>query len=268
MLTYSLYDIAFYFLLYGFVGWTAEVVYRSVRDRRFVSHGLLNLPFQVSGGLSFALLLPVMQSLNERYVPQFIAAFAVYAVTEILAGAILRRTGRLPRPETETAFIGARKRLVKILSRVAGFFLIYYIVHPVLMAVVSILPAWLAHIAVWAGIALLAADLAGVLYAAGGRGLPGPGETARARTRRLAERITRRVWRCLERAYPGITEERRDAEAGVGNGAGVGVGTVAEAARGWVSEPLRKRAPRPAGRLFSRRDCARTRSSGFFWSAL
>ena len=79
MLTYSLYDIIFYFLLYGFLGWVVEVSYYSVRDRRFVNRGFLSLPLQEPCGFSYALLILIMPSLGKRFVIQFIAAATVFA---------------------------------------------------------------------------------------------------------------------------------------------------------------------------------------------
>ena len=79
MLTYSLYDIVFYFLLYGFLGWVVEVSYYSVRDRRFVNRGFLSLPFQEPCGFSYALLILIMPSLGKRFVIQFIAAATIIA---------------------------------------------------------------------------------------------------------------------------------------------------------------------------------------------
>ncbi len=214
MLNYSLYDIVFYFLLYGFLGWMVEVTYYSVRDRHFVNRGFLNLPFRASYGFSFALLLLMMPSMGRNYVLQFIASAMVFAVVESLSGLLIHRLSRLSRLEDEAAFTGTRRNWVEMVLRAAGFLLIYHIVHPLVMAGVSFLPVWLERVVVWAGVALLLADFASMLYTTRFQHGDAAGEITRGKTQQLANRITRHIWRRLERAYPGISESGADGGAG------------------------------------------------------
>ena len=214
MVAYSLYDVVFYFLLYGFLGWVVEVSYYSIRDRQFVNRGFLSLPFHEPSGLSFALLLLVMPSLGRRYVIQFIAAATVFAVVESLSGVFSHRISRLAQLEEETAFSGTRKDWLEMLIRAAGFLLIYHIVHPVLMTGVSLLPVWLKHGIVWAGVILLTIDFITSFYATRFRLSAKSEEIERNRTQQLADRITGHIWCRLERAYPGIEEARTGDDAG------------------------------------------------------
>ena len=206
MLTYSLYDILFYFLLYGFLGWVVEVCYYSIRDRHFVNRGFLSLPLQEPCGISYALLILIMPSLGRRFVIQFIAAATVFAVVDSLSGVFTHRLSRLSRMETETAFTGTRKNWLEMVVRAAIFLLIYHIVHPIFLTGVSLLPAWLERTIVWAGMILLAVDLIGTLYATRSPLSAASEEITRGHTQQLANRITSHIWRRLERAYPGIRE--------------------------------------------------------------
>ncbi len=216
MLTYSLYDIVFYFLLYGFLGWVVEVSYYSIRDRRFVNRGFLSLPLQEPCGFSYALLILIMPSLGKRFAIQFIAAATVFAVVDSLAGVFCHRLSRLSRLETETAFTGTRKNWLEMVVRAAVFLLVYHVVHPVFMAGVSLLPAWLERTVVWVGLALLAVDLISTLYATRSPLSAASEKITRSRTQELANRITGHIWARLERAYPGI----RDAQPDAGGAAG------------------------------------------------
>ncbi len=220
MLTYSLYDTVFYFLLYGFLGWVVEVCYYSIRDRRFVNRGFLSLPLQEPCGFSYTLLILIMPSLGKRFVIQFIAAATVFAVVDSLAGVFTHRLSRLSRMETETAFTGTRKNWLEMVVRAAIFLLVYHIVHPIFLTGVSLLPAWLEHVVVWAGMVLLAIDLISTLYATRSPLGAVSEEITRSRTQKLANRITGHIWERLERAYPGIRETGAGDADGASDAAG------------------------------------------------
>ncbi|MDE6937142.1 MAG: putative ABC transporter permease, partial [Lachnospiraceae bacterium] len=40
----QIYYFIFYFFIYGFLGWCTEVVFATVKQRRFVNRGFLNGP--------------------------------------------------------------------------------------------------------------------------------------------------------------------------------------------------------------------------------
>ncbi len=207
MVTYTINDLLFYFLLYAFLGWLVEVAYYSVKDRHFVNRGFISLPFQIPCGISFALLIQALPFLGKNYVLQFIAAAIVFAVIQSLTGVFSERVSRLSRWNSESSFTGSRKNWLELFIRAAFGLLIYYVVHPVLLAGVSLMPRWILLLLVWVGMGLLAFDFAAMLYAVRFRTDSAPEEIARAQTQRFADRITRHIWKRLSRAYPGIERE-------------------------------------------------------------
>ena len=212
MTAYPFYDFFLNLLLYGFFGWIIEVLYYSVRDRRFVNRGFVNLPIHVPCGIAFAILVEVLPSLGRHYLLQFVAAAAVFSAVYSLAGVFGHRMSSLARLDDESSFSGTRKNWLEMCARAAGGVLICRIVHPVVMAGILLLPGWLVHLAVWIGAALLVADFFVMLYAVRfHRELPG-GETARKQTQRFADRLTRHIWNRLSRAYPGIEKSDGDRE--------------------------------------------------------
>lgn len=210
---YSLYDILFYMLLYGFLGWMTEVVYYSVRDRHFINRGFISLPLHVPCGISFGILIQVLPSLERNYVLQFIAAAAVFSVVYSLAGVFNHRMSRLARFENEETFSGTRKSWLEMSVRALAGVLVCQIVHPVLMAGILLLPGLLIRIVVWVGVIMLLLDFAVMLYAVRRqKALPEEEVVSRERTQRLADRITRHVWKRLSRAYPGIEASGKTGE--------------------------------------------------------
>ncbi len=206
MLTYSFYDIFFYLLLYGFLGWVVEVGYYSVRDGHFVNRGFISLPLHVPCGISFALLIQVLPSLGRNFALQFIAAAIIIAVVQSLSGEFSHRVSRLARWETENAFTGSRKNWLEMAARAAFVLLVYHVVHPIFLAGVSLMPRLVLHIIVWVGMTLLILDFVTLLYAVRHRTLLVTDEISRLNTQRIANRITRHIWERLEKAYPGIEE--------------------------------------------------------------
>ena len=59
-ISYTIFDLLFYLLLYAFLGWCVEVFCAAVKSGRFVNRGFLNLPLNMPCGIAAALLLPVL----------------------------------------------------------------------------------------------------------------------------------------------------------------------------------------------------------------
>ena len=57
-ISYTIFDLLFYLLLYAFLGWCVEVFCAAVKNGRFVNRGFLNLPLNMPCGIAAALLLP------------------------------------------------------------------------------------------------------------------------------------------------------------------------------------------------------------------
>ena len=55
-ISYTIFDLLFYLLLYAFLGWCVEVFCAAVKSGRFVNRGFLNLPLNMPCGIAAALL--------------------------------------------------------------------------------------------------------------------------------------------------------------------------------------------------------------------
>ena len=204
MVHYTLYEIVFFLFIYAFLGWAVEVGYYSIRDKRFVNRGLLTMPLHLPCGMTFALLIQVLPTLGRNFVAQLLAVFAVLAVVHSMAGVFSRRVSRIPMWERRLLLTGSTKSWLRALIMAGGVLLIYHIVHPVLLILVSVLPNLAVRVGVWALCAALAADFAAMWYAVRfGRELKRRSDN-RSRVQGLADRMTDHIWRRLERAYPDI----------------------------------------------------------------
>ena len=202
-------DLGLCFLAYSFLGWCTEVLYYAVAQRKFCNRGFLTLPFLLSYGVSFDLMMLTLPALAGRYWLQFLFTMAIVSVVESFSEHLNRWLGPNVHwgGERPRILAGSWKGLISSGLVAAGFYVTYLVSHPLLLGIMALAPAALKRIAVWGCIALMTADFAGVLYTLRTGG-------ARAYERReanssegkIAGRITRAVWRRLQKAYPGIRE--------------------------------------------------------------
>mgnify|MGYP002510139953 CR=1 FL=1 len=202
-------DLGVYLFLYAFLGWSAEVLYYAVTRRKFCNRGFLTLPFLLSYGAAFDLLILLLPALAGRYWLQFLLTLAVVSVVESFADYLNRQLGPKVHWGGERSRIlgGSVKGLISSGLVAAAFYVAYLVIHPLLLALVTLVPEVLKRAAVWTASAVVAADFAGVLYTLRTGGVSAyEHREAESSEGRIAGRMTAAVWRRLQRAYPGIRE--------------------------------------------------------------
>ena len=200
-------DLCVCLLLYSFLGWCGEVLYYAVAKRRFYNRGFLTMPFLLSYGAAFDLMILTLPALSGRYAAQFLFTAAAVSVSESFADYFNRRLG----PKIDWG--GARSRalggswagLVSSAAVAAACYVAYLVIHPLLLGLMTLVPAPLKRITVLVLFFLMAADFVGVLYTlrTGGARAYAAREAGSAEGR-LASRLTQAVWDRLQKAYPGI----------------------------------------------------------------
>ena len=200
-------DFALYLLIYSFLGWCTEVLYYAVTRQQFCNRGFLTLPFLLSYGVAFDLMILTLPALAGRYVVQFLFTMAILSVAESFADHMNRQLG--PKVhwggERPRLLGGSVQGLVSSSAVAAICYVTYLVVHPLLLGVVTLVPEPLKLAAVWVFFAMMAADFVGVLYTLRTGGVRAyERREAHSSEGRIAGRLTNAVWRRLQRAYPGI----------------------------------------------------------------
>lgn len=214
MTAQSLFDFFLYILVYGFAAWAVEAAWYSVQNRRFVNRGFITLPISLPAGITFAILVQVLPTLDGHLILQFVYTFIVLSVIRSLTNAFTHRisgntvwesTGRGGIPSTAQEWISAA--VIDVL-----YLLVYYIIHPVLATFLLIVPRLVIEIIVYTAGVLLLLDFAAMGLAIH-RGENPEVQAAQkmGKTQNLADRISSHIWRRLRKAYPGI-ENAQDAE--------------------------------------------------------
>lgn len=87
----SLLEMAWFFVLYSFLGWCAEVIFAAVTLRRFVNRGFLNGPVCPIYGFGVLAVVLMLFPLRGHWVLLFAASVAVTTLIELLTGMVLER---------------------------------------------------------------------------------------------------------------------------------------------------------------------------------
>ena len=206
---YSLTDLGLYLLIYSFLGWVVEAGYYAVTRRQFCNRGVLSLPLILAYGVTFDLLILVLPTLAGHHILSFLAVMVAASVVESIAEHFFCRVGPKIewRAERSRLLVGTGKGLLASMSVAAVYYVVYLIIHPVLMAGVVLMPELLKRVMVIAVLVLMALDFSAVFYAVR------TGDASRYERRqavgkqgKLAAWIYNMVWKRLQKAYPGMRQ--------------------------------------------------------------
>lgn len=205
----QLLDLGLYLLIYSFLGWCTEVLYYAVTRRKFCNRGFLTLPFLTSYGVAFDLMILALPALAGRYWLQFLFTLAAVSVLERFADQLNRQLG--PKVdwggERSRMLGGSLRGLISSAIVAAICYIVYLLVHPLLLGVMAFVPEVFKLTAVWGLFALMAADFVGVLYTLRTGGVQAYERREAASSEgKIAGKMTAAVWNRLQSAYPGIRE--------------------------------------------------------------
>lgn len=80
-----------YFILYSFVGWTIESVFKSILQKKWVNSGFLNGPFCPIYGIGALIMFLCLNKLNNNIFLVFIVGFFVLSIWEYIVGVFLEK---------------------------------------------------------------------------------------------------------------------------------------------------------------------------------
>lgn len=81
----------FYFLIYGFLGWTMETTMFSIEEKRFVNRGFLNGPICPIYGVGMLLILGSLSSFKDNIILLFILGGLFATIVEYIVGYLLEK---------------------------------------------------------------------------------------------------------------------------------------------------------------------------------
>lgn len=209
-MTYNIWDLLAFLLIYSFLGWVIEVCVMAVRERKFCNRGILNLPVCLSYGISLDILILIFPTWKGNLLIQAVAVMAVTSAVEVIAGFMAKRMwkNKLWEYEHHTIFSGERTGLFYSLLHTFFTMVTIYLVQPVIYMAVSFVPDFLLKVLCIVGLSLIFLDFLTVLYAAE-RGKKKIGEFqkfSRKGKKALGTLFYQGIWKRLNKAYPQMEE--------------------------------------------------------------
>lgn len=161
-MTYSLSQLAWFFLIYSFLGWCISVAFCAVKKHSFVNPGFLNLPVSPIYGIGAVLSTVFLSELTHRPLFFILGSCVLSGILVIATGVVLERI--LHRrwwdfSDHKFHFHGYIS-LPLLLVLGVGAWLCVSFLNPLLALVLGDLPPLLSRILVLVGLGLVALDLA------------------------------------------------------------------------------------------------------------
>lgn len=139
-------DIKIYFLLffiYSFLGWVLEVIYSLYDDKKFINRGFLIGPYCPIYGLGCVLILLLLKNFTYHPVFLFIGGIIICSFLEYFTSYIMEKLFRARWWDYSNRKFNLNGRicLETMLPFGIGVLIIWYIVNPFILKVLSLVPS-------------------------------------------------------------------------------------------------------------------------------
>ena len=216
---YTLYQLAWFFLIYSFLGWLMETAAAAARKGRLLNRGFLNAPFSPVYGLAAVLFAIFLPELRSAPIFLFIGGALLATALELITGVLLERIFRQKWWDYSNVPWNFNGHICLKYSLVWGVLslLCLFVGNPLIVTFTGWLPRSVGNILLWVIFILLLIDFLGsgaaVLQLSGS--LREPSQIS-LRWKRLSElldnAVTRYIQRRMARAYPSLEKERLKTE--------------------------------------------------------
>lgn len=88
----SFFEILTYFIIYSFLGWILETVFRSICEKKLINTGFLYGPFCPIYGLGAIIMYLLLNDHKGQYISIFCIAIVVLTIWEYIVGVFLEKT--------------------------------------------------------------------------------------------------------------------------------------------------------------------------------
>lgn len=210
-MTFSPEQQTLFIIIYGFLAWLVEVIFFSVKEKKFINRGLLSLPIDFELGVAFSALSIALPPLGRHYGEMYIITLAllimIHAVLGFFGGRLTRNAKWM-----ESAPVGTLRGLLLSIPSAAVILLVYLLIQPFMMIAASAIPRIaliIIGIVFWM---LILADFITVVLAMRKGWDSFKRQMEESRADKLSVKIGKGVWKRLEKAYPGISSEKKRGE--------------------------------------------------------
>lgn len=210
-LPYTRYELLWLCLIYSFLGWCAGVVVSSLKRKKFINTGVLNLPLCPVYGFSAVLSSTFLLDLKDLPVFLFIGGAVSGSVLAVGTGAVLEHIfHRKWKDYSEYRFgFGGHLSIWHVLLFGAAAIFVLWVGNPLILHVVSLIPYGLGRPSLYGALILVGLDLSSVLAVVWKwrryvNRVSGMAENMHLVSEVFGHAITQTMQRRLERVYPNI----------------------------------------------------------------
>ncbi len=87
----NLYNIVIYFILYSFLGWVMESIFRSICEKKLINTGFLRGPFCPIYGIGSIIMLLLLQRFENMPILLFLMSLIILTAWEYIVGVLLEK---------------------------------------------------------------------------------------------------------------------------------------------------------------------------------
>lgn len=149
-----------YFLVFGFLGWVAEVIYTACLHKKFVNKGFLSAPFCPIYGFGIVLVAFFLRPISDNVLLLFLGAMGITSLLELVTGFSLEKIFRAKwwdYSESKFNFFGYISLGFTALWGLASTFIVRMVL-PVLDTIIGGVPSFISFIVIIAVGTLLVID--------------------------------------------------------------------------------------------------------------
>ena len=134
-----------YFLVYSFLGWVLESVYKSIMEKKFVNSGFVIGPFCPIYGFGAIILYMFLDGFRDNFVLVFLIGVIVFSIWECLVGYFLEKVFHTKYWDYSNEKFNYRGRICLRMSLVWGILGVFftYVLHPVISDMIQQVPEYI-----------------------------------------------------------------------------------------------------------------------------
>lgn len=131
-----------YFLIYSFLGWVLETVYKSILQRKYVNSGFVFGPFCPIYGFGAVILYLFLNDFKHNFVLVFIIGVIIFSIWECLVGYFLEKLFNTKYWDYSNEKFNFKGRICLRMSLIWGILgvLFIYVLHPGISKIIEQIP--------------------------------------------------------------------------------------------------------------------------------
>lgn len=131
-----------YFIIYSFLGWVLESVYKSIIGKKFVNSGFVMGPFCPIYGFGAIIIYMFLDGFKDNFVLVFLIGVIVFSIWECLVGYFLEKVFNTKYWDYSSEKFNYRGRICLRMSLIWGILGVFftYVLHPIISNAIQKLP--------------------------------------------------------------------------------------------------------------------------------